>query len=158
MELFLVVLYQKTQVNNNNKAHLRRSSHSLANLMSTLWMPFFFFFIYLKGDIHDIGVELGSICVCLRLWVCPLQHVGHTHSAGVFLCNWRLWETQLKSTFFDWRTTEEPVLLDIWTLRALVLKNCVNSSRDSFVQQQINKWTKTADEHKRGKNSHELIL
>lgn len=36
MELFLVVLYQKTQVNNNNKAHLRRSSHSLANLMSTL--------------------------------------------------------------------------------------------------------------------------
>lgn len=47
-------------VNEDNKVHLTRCSHSLANV---IFSPSF----YLKGDVHDIGVDLRSVCVCLML-------------------------------------------------------------------------------------------
>lgn len=55
---------------------------------------YYYYYYYLKGDIHEVGVELRSICMCLGLWVCPLQHMGHIHSTGVFFCHRRLWDTQ----------------------------------------------------------------
>lgn len=50
--------------------------------------------LYLRWGIRDVGGHLWSIRVCLRLGVGPLQHVGHAHSTGVFLCHGRLRETQ----------------------------------------------------------------
>lgn len=48
-------------MNEDNKVHLKRCSHSLANVI--FFPPSF----YLKGDIHGIRVDLRSVCVCLML-------------------------------------------------------------------------------------------
>lgn len=76
-------------------------------------MNVFFPPLYLQGDIHDIGVDLRSVCVRLRLGVRPLQHVGHIHSAGLLLRHRRLRDrNDEKVKFSDCRSTEEQTVSD----------------------------------------------
>lgn len=72
-----------------------------------------FFPPYLQGDIHDVGVDLRSVGVCLRLGVRPLQHVGHVHGAGLLLRHRRLRDTNNEKVNFPaCRSTEEPTVSD----------------------------------------------